>query len=73
MRAPDEHSRLVDSGGEQPTLITDGGVENYNFAVDALIESGLLRRLLAITEISSSNSMIETWWRGRKHRPMQNR
>ena len=52
---------------EKPTLLTDGGIENYNSAVDELIESGLLKRLLAMTEITYSNSMIESWWRALKH------
>ena len=43
------------------------GVENINNAVDELIDSGLLRRLLAMTEISYSNSLIESWWRVLKH------
>ncbi len=42
-------------------------MENFNAGVDDLIESGLLRRLLAMTEISFSNSMIESWWRALKH------
>ena len=55
---------LVD---EKPTLLADGGVENFNSAVDELVDSGLLRRLLAMTEISFSNSLIESWWRVLKH------
>ena len=35
--------------------------------VDELVESGLLRRLLAMTEILFSNSLIEAWWRVLKH------
>ena len=35
--------------------------------MDALIESGLLRRVLAQTEIHFSNSLIEAWWRSLKH------
>ncbi len=57
-------SGLVD---EKPTLLADGGVENFNNAVDELVDSGLLRRLLAMTEISFSNSLIESWWRAIKH------
>ena len=53
--------------GEKPTVLTDGGVENFNSAVDELIETGLLKRLLAMTEITYSNSMIESWWRALKH------
>ena len=32
---------------QQPILFVDGGVENFNSAVDELVGSGLLRRLLA--------------------------
>ena len=52
---------------QQPTLLADGGVENFNSAVDKLVASGLLRRLLAQTDISYSNSLIESWWRSLKH------
>jgi putative transposase len=48
-------------------LLVDGGVENFNLAVDELVESGLLNRLLAMTEITFSNSLIESWWRVLKH------
>jgi transposase InsO family protein len=50
-----------------PTVLADGGVENFNGAVDELIRSGLLHRVLAGTEITYSNSMIESWWRVLKH------
>jgi putative transposase len=52
---------------EPPTLLADGGVENYNQHVDAVVASGLLKRVLAQTEISFSNSLIEAWWRVLKH------
>jgi hypothetical protein len=42
-------------------------VENVNAQVDALIQTGALRRLLAFTELKFSNSMIEAWWRSLKH------
>ena len=42
-----------------PTVMVDGGVENCNGEVDALIDSGLLRRVIAMTELVFSNSMIE--------------
>jgi transposase InsO family protein len=54
-------------GSGVPTLMADGGVENFNGPVDELIHSGLLRRVLAGTEITYSNSMIESWWRVLKH------
>lgn len=40
---------------------------NFNAAVDELINSGLLKRVLAQTEMTFSNSMIESWWRVLKH------
>jgi len=51
------------AGHGVPTVLTDGGVENFNGPVDELIDSGLLHRVLAGTEITYSNSMIESWWR----------
>jgi putative transposase len=48
-------------------LLVDGGVENFNSAVDEVVESGLLKRVLAQTEITFSNSLIESWWRVLKH------
>jgi putative transposase len=50
-----------------PVVLADAGVENVNAHVDALIQSGVLRRLLAFTELKFSNSMIEAWWRSLKH------
>ena len=47
--------------------MADAGVENVNAQVDALIDTGVLRRLLALTELKFSNSMIEAWWRSLKH------
>lgn len=51
----------------KPMLLVDGGVENFNSAVDKIVESGLLKRVLAQTEITFSNSLIESWWRVLKH------
>jgi len=48
-------------------LVADGGVENFNEAVDELITSRLISRVLAQTEITFSNSMSESWWRVLKH------
>lgn len=55
------------SGRETPMVLADGGVENVNRSVDELIESGVLRRVLAMTDLCFSNSMIEAWWRVLKH------
>src|ERR1700716_3522797 len=50
-----------------PVVLADAGVENVNAQVDALIATGVLRRMLALTELKFSNSMIEAWWRSLKH------
>ena len=50
-----------------PVVLADAGVENVNAQVDDLITTGVLRRLLAFTELKFSNSMIEAWWRSLKH------
>ncbi len=50
-----------------PTLMVDGGIENYNKSVDEIVEEGLLNRVLAQTEVSFSNSMIESFWKVVKH------
>jgi hypothetical protein len=43
------------------------GRDNVNAQVDDLITTGVLRRVLAFTELKFSNSMIEAWWRSLKH------
>jgi hypothetical protein len=40
------------------------GESNYT---EIGVETGVLRRLLAFTELKFSNSMIEAWWRSLKH------
>ena len=42
-----------------PVVLADAGVENVNAEVDDLITTGVLRRVLAFTELKFSNSMIE--------------
>ncbi len=61
------HEVVSGLSGAKPTLLADAGVENCNGAVDQLIDSGLLKRIVAMTEISFSNSLIESWWRALKH------
>ena len=58
-------SNTTDSA--KPTVVVDGGVETFNAAVDELVKFDVLKRVLAQTEIRSSNSMIESWWRVLKH------
>ena len=50
-----------------PVVLADAGVENVNAQVDELITTGLLHRVLALSELQFSNSMIEAWWRSLKH------
>ena len=46
----------------------DSGVENLNGDVDPLFDGGALQRVIAQTDVSFSNSLIEAWWRALKHR-----
>ena len=62
-----EAARFLLPPGDRPMVLADSGVENVNEDVDALIGKGLLHRVLAMTEICFSNSLIETWWRALKH------
>ena len=62
-----EASRGATRSASAPVVLADAGVENVNAQVDALIDTGVLRRLLAFTELKFSNSMIEAWWRSLKH------
>jgi len=48
-------------------VVADSGVENVNGQVNALLDPGRLKRVLAQVEVSYSNSMIEAWWRCLKH------
>ena len=43
--------------------MVDGGVENINKAVTKLVTDGLMKLILAQTDLSYSNSMIEAFWR----------
>ncbi len=62
-----EASRGALSSDTTPVVLADAGVENVNAHVDELITTGILRRVLAFTELQFSNSMIEAWWRSLKH------
>jgi putative transposase len=59
-------SRAATSSDRIPVVLADAGVENINAQVDALISTGVLRRMLAFTELKFSNSMIEAWWHSLK-------
>jgi transposase InsO family protein len=62
-----EASRGATPSATTPVVLADTGIENVNAQVDDLIASGALRRVLALTELKFSNSMIEAWWRSLKH------
>ena len=62
-----EASRGATPSETTPVVLADAGVENVNAQVDTLITTGVLRRVLAFTELKFSNSMIEAWWRSLKH------
>ena len=62
-----EASRRATPSATPPVVLADAGVENVNADVDDLIATGVLRRVLAFTELKFSNSMIEAWWRSLKH------
>jgi transposase InsO family protein len=62
-----EASRTATPSETTPAVLADAGVENVNAQVDELIATGVLRRVLAFTDLKFSNSMIEAWWRSLKH------
>jgi putative transposase len=62
-----EASRRATPSATPPVVLADAGAENVNADVDDLIATGVLRRVLAFTELKFSNSMIEAWWRSLKH------
>ena len=51
---------------DPPELYADSGIENVNGDVDALVNEGLIHRVLAQVEVAYSNSLIEAWWRSLK-------
>jgi transposase InsO family protein len=60
-------SRAAAPSDTAPVVLADAGAENVNAQFDELIYTGVLRRLVAFTELKFSNSMIEAWWRSLKH------
>ena len=57
----------VSANNNIPALVAHAGVENVNTDVDGLIQSGLLRRVVALKDVMFSNTMIEAWWRTSKY------
>ena len=47
--------------------MVDGGTENSNAAMEALVTENLMARILAETDVVESNSMIERFWLSAKH------
>jgi putative transposase len=59
-------AQYLDADDTTPELYADSGIENVNGDVDALVNDGLIHRVLAQVEVAFSNSMIEAWWRSLK-------
>lgn len=49
------------------SVFCDGGVENFNDAVDQTLTRFQLQRIHAQTDVDFSNSLIEAFWRSAKH------
>ncbi|MEM7260444.1 MAG: DDE-type integrase/transposase/recombinase [Planctomycetota bacterium] len=62
-----EAAQGLEARSERPKLLADGGGENFDGEVDELLADGLLQRLLAMTDVLSSNPMIESWWKTLKN------
>ena len=50
-----------------PKVVMDSGVENLNGEVEDLVNSELIKRILALVDIDFSNSIVESFWRSAKH------
>ena len=63
---------LVDAAKQLPVektmVIMDSGCENVNRTVDPLFDGEKMKRILAMVDVTYSNSMIEAWWRSLRHR-----
>ena len=62
---------LVEAAKQLPSVgtnvIMDSGSENLNRIVDPLFDGEKMKRILALVDVSHSNSMIEAWWRSLRH------
>ena len=58
---------VLSPGPALAIVVAGHTVENFNSAVDGVVESGLLTRVPSQTDITFSNSLIESWWRAIKH------
>ena len=62
-----EAAKCLLPGTAPPTVVADSGVENVNGEVDRLVDSNIIKRVLAQVEVVYSNSLIERWWLSLKH------
>ena len=67
VEAANAMAQPISPSTEPQSVMVDGGLENFNGAVDKLVDDGTLKRILAQTDISASNSMIEAFFRVAKH------
>jgi transposase InsO family protein len=68
VKAKESRDKLRNDADSVPqSVMIDGGIENINNAVNELCDKGLLKLILAQTDILFSNSMIEAFWRSLKH------
>jgi putative transposase len=59
-------AQYLDADDTTPELHADSVIENVNGDVDALVNDGLIHRVLAQVEVAFSTSLIEAWWRSLK-------
>jgi len=50
-----------------PTVMVDSGSENLNVEIDRLVDTDIIKRVVAQIEVQFSNSMIEAFFRRMKH------
>jgi putative transposase len=62
---------LVEAAKQLPVpatkVIMDSGSENVNDIVDPLFNGKKMQRILALVDVTYSNSIIEAWWRSLRH------
>jgi predicted RNA binding protein YcfA (HicA-like mRNA interferase family) len=62
-----EAAAQLSSRSSPAIVVADSGSENVNGALDTVLGSEELTRVLAQVEVTFSNSMIEAFWRSLKH------
>ena len=63
----EEALKNLGRGDPDPKVVTDSGSENLNGTVDELLATTMLSRILALVDVSFSNSKIEAFWRSLRH------